>query len=749
MAGMLSFSMLFTANGFMPMNVTEVQAEEVASLTPDTKWFTGQAQEYTLTTAEELLGLQTLVTNENNYFEGITIRLGADIDMQGIQWTPINQFNGNFDGDGHSISNFYMSTTIANRMVRTGFFVRCKGTEENPVEIKNLTMKNVHSVVNTSFSGSTNTSSGNAIIVGMGNNINIDNCKIENCSVVLNATGTSQIWGCAAGLIGRMYGGTISNCEVTETTVKAENTRIAGLICGCVGRKGDANDGNLKNVVENVVAEGKVTAYANVGGIVGYFEDIAHGIESKIENAFVNQGSIISATEVAGGITGYNSVYINNSVNYGSVSSESEAAGIACMYTQAVSDMPGVENCLNFGTVSGGSYAGGILTKTGTYVTFTSAKINNCANLGSVIAAESGGVADVLASNGNDFTTAISNSYSIGQATGSDETISAPNQANTYTNVYIQAEDAGKTEGVYAMTAEQFKDRTVVDALNENDNVEDIVWYQNEEYPDLAYNMTLTASIEVPQSLEVTVGEETDAKASVTPEDATVKTLLYSSSDETVAVVSEEGVITGVKAGTAEITVTTLDTGRNVRIAVTVKEAAQPQKPSTPADNAGTTPTQPSTPSQSPAGQDTTPARGQQVRVGTNTYVITDTASKAVEFSGTAKKKVAKVTIPASVKIGNTVYKVTSIEKNAFKNNKKLKTVVIGKNVKSIGKKAFFGCKNLRKITVKSKVLTKVGAKAFKGIDKKAVIKVPAKKYNAYRKLLRGKGQAGTVTIKK
>ena len=105
--------------------------------------------------------------------------------------------------------------------------------------------------------------------------------------------------------------------------------------------------------------------------------------------------------------------------------------------------------------------------------------------------------------------------------------------------------------------------------------------------------------------------------------------------------------------------------------------------------------------------------------------MITNTASKAVEFSGTAKKKVAKVTIPASVKIGNTVYKVTSIERMRLRIIKKLKTVVIGKNVKSIGKKAFFGCKNLRKITVKSKVLTKVGAKAFKGIDKKAVIKVP------------------------
>ena len=38
---------------------------------------------------------------------------------------------------------------------------------------------------------------------------------------------------------------------------------------------------------------------------------------------------------------------------------------------------------------------------------------------------------------------------------------------------------------------------------------------------------------------------------------------------------------------------------------------------------------------------------------------------------------------------------------------------------------------------------------AHKGINKKAVIKVPSKKYKAYKKVFKGKGQAKTVTIKK
>lgn len=71
-----------------------------------------------------------------------------------------------------------------------------------------------------------------------------------------------------------------------------------------------------------------------------------------------------------------------------------------------------------------------------------------------------------------------------------------------------------------------------------------------------------------------------------------------------------------------------------------------------------------------------------------------------------------------------------------------------GTNLREIGSKAFFGCKKLKNITIKSKVLKKVGKNAFKGIHKKAVIKVPAAKYKAYVKLLAKKGQGSTVRIK-
>lgn len=96
-------------------------------------------------------------------------------------------------------------------------------------------------------------------------------------------------------------------------------------------------------------------------------------------------------------------------------------------------------------------------------------------------------------------------------------------------------------------------------------------------------------------------------------------------------------------------------------------------------------------------------------------------------------------------------YKITGIGKKAFAGYPYLKKVSIGKNVNRIEAQAFAGCKKLKSMTIKTNALTakRVGSKAFKGISAKAVIKVPAKKVKAYKKLLRAKGVGKKVKIKK
>ncbi len=140
-----------------------------------------------------------------------------------------------------------------------------------------------------------------------------------------------------------------------------------------------------------------------------------------------------------------------------------------------------------------------------------------------------------------------------------------------------------------------------------------------------------------------------------------------------------------------------------------------------------------------------------------------------VSFTGTRSSK-THIIIPDKVTIDDITYRVTAINDNALKNNKKaarvtignyvetigkrafsgctkLKTVTIGKGVKTIGAEAFQGCKKLRTLTITSKKLTKVGKNALKGIHPKAQIKVPAKKLKIYQNTFKKKGQKPTVNI--
>jgi len=158
---------------------------------------------------------------------------------------------------------------------------------------------------------------------------------------------------------------------------------------------------------------------------------------------------------------------------------------------------------------------------------------------------------------------------------------------------------------------------------------------------------------------------------------------------------------------------------------------------------------------------------------GKYSYKVLSTSDMTAEVTGIRNTAIKKVVVANSVKLGGKDYKVVSVAANAFKGNKKITSVSIKQNVKTIGKnafagciklkkvtigstklttinaKAFSGCRSLKAITIKSRVLKKVGKNAFKGIHKKAVIKVPKAKLAVYKsRVLKSKGQAKSVKIK-
>jgi len=88
-------------------------------------------------------------------------------------------------------------------------------------------------------------------------------------------------------------------------------------------------------------------------------------------------------------------------------------------------------------------------------------------------------------------------------------------------------------------------------------------------------------------------------------------------------------------------------------------------------------------------------------------------ANQSTELSG-------EISIPATIQVNDTAYRVVSIANFAFINCTGLTSVAISKTVKSIGARAFYGCQNLTYVSIPQKA-QKIGKEAFSGCALKEV----------------------------
>jgi len=103
-------------------------------------WFNKSKDEFTISTAKELAGMAYIVNNGYTDFYGKTIRLAADIDLSGKEWTPCNIFRGTFDGDGHTISGIDINweqrvTTSFNDTIFVGLWRKIYNAEIRNVNL--------------------------------------------------------------------------------------------------------------------------------------------------------------------------------------------------------------------------------------------------------------------------------------------------------------------------------------------------------------------------------------------------------------------------------------------------------------------------------------------------------------------------------------------------------------------------------------------------------------------------------------
>lgn len=135
---------------------------------------------------------------------------------------------------------------------------------------------------------------------------------------------------------------------------------------------------------------------------------------------------------------------------------------------------------------------------------------------------------------------------------------------------------------------------------------------------------------------------------------------------------------------------------------------------------------------------------------GTAYQVTSDGGKKpTVAYKAAAKKAKGTVTIPKTVTIDGTKYKVTSIAAKAFAGNKNVKRIVLSQNITEIGARAFANCPKLKTITIHSTKLTSknVADGAFAGIEEGTVIRVPQKMLARYQKLFVKKGLSEKVKV--
>ena len=132
------------------------------------------------------------------------------------------------------------------------------------------------------------------------------------------------------------------------------------------------------------------------------------------------------------------------------------------------------------------------------------------------------------------------------------------------------------------------------------------------------------------------------------------------------------------------------------------------------------------------------PKAGTSYTISGNEYKVSKPGAEVILVK--TSKTTKNVTVPAQIYAQGITYKVTSIGAKAFNNNKKLTKVTIGTNIVKINSNAFFNCKNLKTVTIKSVRLTKKAAnkKAFKNAHKKLVIRVPKKVKKIYKKIFKG-----------
>ena len=272
--------------------------------------------------------IEELKAMDNQYGD---YQLTCDIDLEGIEWTPIN-FSGNFSGGGYTIYNLTINSDEDN----IGFFGRLDGN------VRDINFDNV-----------TINASGRPISVGtVAGTVkgSVTNISVEVGSI--NASKGTNVGGIVGLATTLPKYAAFKNLHST-LNVKGSN-RTGGLI-GAIESSSADNPSTV--VVKDCSCGGEINGKESVGGLFGYIQLDDTGIDWGHNDYIAQMDTLYSSCTVngdtqVGGIIGYaktntHASYLKNATNLSSVYADAIAGGIAGKLEALTAD-----NCTNDGCVS-------------------------------------------------------------------------------------------------------------------------------------------------------------------------------------------------------------------------------------------------------------------------------------------------------------------------------------------------------------------------------------------------------------
>ena len=261
-----------------------------------------------LRTTEDLAELSRNCTLDS-WSQGKTVYLEADIDLTGVDFSPIPTFGGTFEGQGHTISG--LSITGSGNVRGLFRYIQPTGAVRDlhvsgsiaPSDRKNtlggLAGENQGTITNCTFSGAVSGADSIGGIAG----INEVQGQIINCSFSGSVTGEHYV----GGIAGQNYGSVVQ-CENSGSINTTEVDAELNL---------DNWNQDQLNAAENV------PVCTDIGGITGFSSGILQGCVNTGAVGYAHVGYNI------GGIVGRQSGYLNGCTNSGTVLGRKDVGGIA------------------------------------------------------------------------------------------------------------------------------------------------------------------------------------------------------------------------------------------------------------------------------------------------------------------------------------------------------------------------------------------------------------------------------------